>query len=43
MKNVDLKKTTFLKIMIPVIIVWGIITIFRGGMAFGSWLHAFIH
>ncbi len=29
--------------MIPVVVIWGIITIFKGGVAFGKWLHAFIN
>ena len=36
-------KGTIWKIMVPVVVIWGIITIFKGGVAFGSWLHAFIN
>jgi hypothetical protein len=37
------KSNTFLKIAVPIAIVWGIITIFQTGYAFGGWLFAFLH
>ena len=40
-----MKKSTvnFLKIMIPLIIVWGVITIFKAGYVFGVWLFNITH
>lgn len=33
----------FLKIMIPIAVVWGIVVIAKAGYAFGQWLFAMIH
>lgn len=43
MKMNESTKKTFWQILIPVVVAWGIITIFKGGVAFGTWLHAFIN
>gem|GEM_PF-2096855 len=39
------KKTNelFLKIMIPIVLVWAVIILAKSGYAFGQWLFALIH
>ncbi len=39
MTKQEICKSNYLKIMLPIIIVWGIITIFKSGYSFGQWLH----
>jgi hypothetical protein len=34
---------TFMKIAIPLAVVWGVIVIAKSGYAFGQWLFAMIH
>ena len=31
------------KILIPMLIVWSVIVIFKAGIAFGGWLFAMLH
>ncbi|MFZ6001395.1 MAG: hypothetical protein ACOYW3_12870 [Bacteroidota bacterium] len=37
------RKELALKIFIPLLVVWGIITIFKAGYAVGVWLYAVLH
>lgn len=32
-------KSNYFKVILPLIIVWSIITIFKSGYAFGQWLY----
>lgn len=43
MKNQERFKANFFKILIPIVIVWGIITIARGGYHTGQWLYDLLH
>lgn len=43
MKKEDLLKSKAVKILIPLVVVLGIITIFKGGFKFGQWLYVLLH
>ncbi|MFZ4621371.1 MAG: hypothetical protein ACOYNS_12495 [Bacteroidota bacterium] len=35
--------STKFKVLLPILIVSGMITIFKGGIAFGHWIYAIVH
>jgi len=39
MTKQEFLKSKYFKVILPLIIVWGIITIFKSGYAFGKWLY----
>jgi nitrate reductase NapE component len=43
MKKEDLVKSKVIKFLIPLVIIWGVITIFKGGFNFGQWLYVLLH
>lgn len=43
MNKEEFLKSNYFKILLPVIILWGVIVIAKGGYAFGQWLYAFLH
>ncbi len=43
MKKDDLLKSKVLKFLIPLVIICGVITIFKGGFNFGQWLYILLH
>lgn len=43
MKIKEFVKSTPFKFILPIIVIWGMITIFKQGVSFGAWLHALIN
>lgn len=43
MKKEDLLKPKVIKILIPLVVVLGAITILKGGFKFGQWLYVLLH
>lgn len=43
MSKEEFLKSKYFKILLPLLVVWGIIIIFKGGYTFGQWLYAFMH
>jgi hypothetical protein len=43
MSREEFLQSKYFKILLPLLVVWGIIVIFKGGYAFGQWLYAFQH
>ena len=43
MKKEDLLKSKGIKFLIPLVIIWGVITIFKGGINFWQWLYVLLH
>jgi hypothetical protein len=43
MKKEGLLKSKAIKFLIPLAIIWGVITIFKSGINFGQWLYVLLH
>jgi hypothetical protein len=43
MKKDGVLKSKLIKFLIPLAIIWGVITIFKGGINFGQWLYVLFH
>jgi hypothetical protein len=43
MKKEDLLKSKTIKLLIPLAVVLGAITIFKSGISFGQWLYVLLH
>ncbi len=43
MKKQDLIKSKAFKYLIPLVIIWGVIVIFKGGISFGQWLYVLLY
>jgi hypothetical protein len=43
MKKEDLINSKVIQILIPLVIILGVITIFKGGFNFGQWLYVLLH
>lgn len=43
MKKDDLLKSKAFKLLMPLVVVLGVITIFKSGIKFGHWLYVLLH
>jgi hypothetical protein len=43
MKKEDLLKSKVIKFLIPLVIIGGVITIFKSGYHFGQWMYILLH